>query len=262
MINWLKEKLGLKGNKRKLSTERIAHSTLPMKQNEEIHVEQVDLSRLENNSSDLLTDTHEDSKRETFEAQEYLIKLNGKITTLAERFAKGDLNRRQFESLHDHYRKEIDMIVRAMELPVDQQDWKKMVHEGQSILIRRANAARMVAFAIFSRNSLQMLLVKGDGTFFATDFSPVLNEVMNSAEGRSERGYLLKNHNQRNYAFIFGQRTLTSVMLSTEPSRRQLDTLMEMQAVFETANQHTLGLDVVPNHLLVVPFTFFLGKEL
>ncbi len=258
LLNWLKEKLGLSSKEKRAHAEFVNNSHPPAHRTDDIVIEPVAITMSEESPVDNL----QMIKRESPEALAYLQKLNTKIDTLAERFANGDLNQRQFERLHDYYRKEIDIIERSMELPMDQQDWKKKVREGQSILIRRANAARLLAFAIYLKSTRQQLVMKGDHTLFGGNLLPLLDEVLKVETQTADGGYLVKRFDQCFVCLIFGLRTITLVVLSEEPSRRQLKTLSEMQAVFETANRNTLGLNPIPNHLLAIPINFFLGKEL
>lgn len=196
------------------------------------------------------------------EAEAYLQKLQTKINTLIERFASGDLNRRQFENLHNHYRSEIEKIEHAIEGRIAPEQWKKQITEGQTILLRRLNTARMIAFSVYENRQGKLLAKKGD---FPEDevVSAFIDESLAAMQHRQEPGVrLTRSLNQVWGTLVLGDLSATLVILSDEPSPKQLHILVELHSVFENANRKLLELQPVPNHLLALPHQFYLNKAL
>ena len=64
------------------------------------------------------------------EAQTYLKRLHEKVDALAERFARGGINRKQFEELFAHYQGEIQSIEQFMAMNPDLEEWKNSGQRG------------------------------------------------------------------------------------------------------------------------------------
>jgi hypothetical protein len=197
------------------------------------------------------------------EAEAYLRKLNTKINTLVERFAEGDLNRRQFENLHKHYRREIEKIERVIAERISPAQWKRQMADGQTMLIRRLNAARMVGFSIYDTHSKQLLASKGD---FSNYEDTVKRFILESDVDLQPTGNIeLKISRPVDHAWVcvlIGKFSTAMILLTEEPSQKQIHSLVNLHGVFESANRNLLTQQLIPNHLLAIPHNFYIGKEL
>ncbi len=189
----------------------------------------------------------------------YLTKVRNKINALASRFAEGTLNRSQFEDLYSHYQNEIQMIEQYISTDPESDAWKQAVKDGQSILIRRKHAARLLGFAIYDHESGIPLRTGGEFGIDSALFVPMLHAYRSAAKeifGSMVRSTQIEGGKW--LCFISGKITTTIALFSTEPSKNRLDTLEHLQTVFERANQKILEQTMINPDQLVCPQDYFL----
>jgi hypothetical protein len=113
------------------------------------------------------------------EAQTYLQRTREKIQELAHRFADGGLNRKQFEDLYTYYQNEIQRLEFFINENPLAEDWKNVISEGQSVMIRRKSAARLVGYSIYENHSGMPLRTAGDFGVDPALFVPMLYAYAN-----------------------------------------------------------------------------------
>jgi hypothetical protein len=182
------------------------------------------------------------------EAQAYLQRTREKIQELAHRFADGGLNRKQFEDLYTYYQNEIQRLEFFINENPLAEAWKNVISEGQSVMIRRKSAARLVGYSIYENHSGMPLRTAGDFGVDPALFVPMLYST------QIEGGKWL--------CFTPGKFTTTLALFSREPAGKQLTTMEELQKLFESANKAVLERLPVDTSVLVCPQEFFLTHPL
>lgn len=196
------------------------------------------------------------------EGQAYLEKLRNKINALAEKFAAGSINRRQFEDLYRHYQQEIMQVESLLLINPNTDQWKDAVTEGQSILIRRRAASKIIGYSIYDHFSGMPLKTKGEFLVEPELFIPMLSSYQNASEEIFGGGMqTMQIVGGRWLCFIPGKFTTTMVLLSNEPSKKQMDILGEVHKVFEQANSRLLSKPPARPDELTYPHDFFLTNS-
>jgi hypothetical protein len=261
MLDWLRRIL--KGGNNE--TDQVKPRAEAVKEkdalSEPMEIEEIDTTELY--AAEILKSNRGQKKSTRDNADAYLAKLRSKITALAERFASGNLNRGQFESLYSHYQREIRKIERILEHHPETDQWKKAVMEGQSILIRRMNAARLNGFSIYDNRSGIPIRTEGKFGVDPDLVVPMLFAYRSAAEEIFGAGIRTTQiEGGRWLCYIPGRVTTTIALLSAEPSKSQFIRLGELQEVFENANENSLTAQPVDSHVLVIPHKFFVGRTI
>lgn len=196
-------------------------------------------------------------------AQEQLSKLRGKLDALAQRFASGKINRVQFQELFSFYQQKVHELESMLAFNPDSDEWKKIVNEGQSIIIRRKFAAKLKGFSIVDHRNGMPLRTLGEFGLDPALFVPMLYAYQSATkEIFGGQARLTQIEDGKWLVFASGMTTTTMALFSTEPSQQQLDTLAEMHRVFETANARRLKQAPVDSTSLVCPHEYFLSHTL
>jgi hypothetical protein len=196
-------------------------------------------------------------------ASKQIAKLHEKLDALAERFAKGNINRVQFQELFSYYQGKIHELETYLSYFPQSQDWKNIVNEGQSILIRRRYAAKLNGFSIIDHRNGMPLRTIGDFGLDPALFVPMLYAYQSATKeifGSPVR--LTQIEGGKYLVFISGETTTTLALFSTEPSQEQMKTLEQVHKVFEAANVRRLKKSPVDPASLVCPHEYFLQHSL
>lgn len=190
------------------------------------------------------------------EARAYLERVRQKMERLAEDFAAGRVNATQFQELYAHYQQERQAIEEALEEAPEAAAWRAHVpaEEGESKIIRRRHAARILGYAIYVNAS--GTLVRSVGGYDLDDrlIAPILESVCAStAQDLESSMRSIEIENARQVRFIPGHYTTLAVVFSTEPARSQLNMLRDLQVHFERANEHLLSQGVTDAAKFVFP---------
>lgn len=188
-------------------------------------------------------------------ARAYLDQVRQKMERLAEDFAAGRVNTAQFQELYAHYQQERRVIEEALEEAPEAVTWRAVVtaEKGESMIIRRRHAARILGHAIYLNASATLLRSVGEYDIDTRLVVSMLDSLRASdAEPESQmRGIEIEN--ARWVRFTPGQYTTLAVLFSIEPSRVQLDMLHDLQMHFERANQKLLAQGVTDPTRFVFP---------
>ncbi len=196
-------------------------------------------------------------------ADRQIDKLHAKLDALAERFAKGNINRVQFQELFSYYQGKIHELETFLSYFPDSKDWKNIVNEGQSIIIRRKYAAKLSGFSIIDHRNGMPLRTIGNFGLDPALFIPMLYAYQSATKeifGGAVR--LTQIEGGKYLVFITGEVTTTLALFSTEPSQQQLKTLEQVHRVFESANVNRLKKSPVDPDTLVCPHEYFLQHSL
>lgn len=197
------------------------------------------------------------------DAQVYLEKIRAKEDALAERFASGTVNRKQFEELFAYYQQEIRTISQFLSSNPDSDEWKNAVTEGQSILIRRKHATQMIGFSIYDLRTGLPIKTMGDFGVDPALFVPMLFAYQ-SATKEIFGGEVKSTQIQGGkwLCFIPGALTSTIALFTTEPSQQQLKNLEQSHKVFEDANAKFLNQEPIDSESLLIPHEYFLKHSM
>lgn len=197
------------------------------------------------------------------EAEDYLQRTREKIQYLAQRFAEGGLNRKQFEDLYAYYQNEIQRLEFFMyENPLGE-DWRSVVSEGQSVMIRRKSTAKLVGFAIYENHSGMPLRTAGDFGIDPALFVPMLHSYRSATrEIFGGQVQTTQIEGGKWVCFIPGRYSTTLALFSMEPAGKQLTAMEGVQQLFESANRAILERNPIDPSSLVCPQEFFLTHPL
>lgn len=188
--------------------------------------------------------------------QAYLEQIRQKMERLAEDFAAGRVNTTQFQELYAHYQQERRVIEETLDEAPEAAAWRATVasEEGESVIIRRRHAARILGYAIYLNTSAAPLRVIGKYDIDDQLAASMLDGFRPATEKQPDqqiRGVELED--SRWVEFVPGRYTVLSVLFSTEPARAQLGMLRDLQTHFEQANQKLLAKGVTDPSQLVFP---------
>jgi hypothetical protein len=189
-------------------------------------------------------------------ARGYLEEVRQKMERLAEDFAAGRVNTTQFQELYAHYQTERKAIEEILEQAPEAAAWRAAVaqEEGESIIIRRRHAARILGYAIYLNANDTLLRSVGEYNIDERVVKSMLDSFHTGGEENVQSQMRsIEIENAQWVRFVPGQHTTLAVLFSNEPARAQLEMLRDLQAHFERANQHLLNRGVTEASQFVFP---------
>jgi hypothetical protein len=175
------------------------------------------------------------------EGWEYINRIREKLSGLVEDLTQGRINRAQFEELYAHYQKERKSVEKLMALRPSSDAWRMAVTEGESIMIRRRLAARVLGYAVYTNKDKWV--------------SPLLDRVRSVASKPFVVGTF--NTGSKDAACLCavpGEFTTLIVLFTMEPARVQLQLLEDLHRHFEQANYRALARSLYKVSDLVFPY--------
>ena len=177
------------------------------------------------------------------EGLEYLNKVREKLHQLVEDYSKGWLNQAQFEELYAHYQRERDAVARLITMSPASDAWRMAVTEGQSIVIRRRLAARVLGYAVYVNETEKPLRLYGEFNSLQEKWvKPLLSKIHREVTdsfvtvtfetGSEDAAYLCA---------VLGQYTTLLVLFTKAPARVQTQQLEDLHHHFEQANERFLA---------------------
>jgi hypothetical protein len=192
-------------------------------------------------------------------AQAYLDKVHKKMDDLASDFARGTINRAQFQDLYSHYQKELAQIGSLLENQPE--DWQKASSEGKSMVIRRQHLARAQAYAIYVNETGLPLGTIGKFRLDSALVVPMLSSYRSATQEIFGSGMRLTQVGEGQWlCFVPGRYTTLIAVFTNEPIAKQLEYLGDLHQYFEKANQPLLVNQPVNTGELIFPHEYFLGK--
>jgi hypothetical protein len=205
----------------------------------------------------------ESKKGVSLAAEEQLKKLHAKIDATAERFARGEINPVQFQELYAHYQSKIQEMEQFLAMNPDSEEWKNLVGDGQSIILRKRYAARLSGFAIYDHRNGMPLKTIGNFGLDPGLFVPMLYAYQSATKeifGGAVRSTQIEGGKW--LCFVPGKLSTTLALFTTEPSQLQLKNLGKIHSVFENANADKLMITPVDESTLVCPHEYYLSHPL
>jgi hypothetical protein len=171
----------------------------------------------------------------------FLEQLEAKLDRTVQDFADGTINRAQFENLYRHYQNQRLRVQGHLQQRERDPNWLADLKPGESVLIRRQYAARVVAYSIYDNKSSLPLHTVGDFpleselvTGFLSGFRSAPREILGAEAQKAitEDGKVL--------IYIPGQYTTLIVLYSAEPAEVDIHSLHKAHQHFETLNSRVL----------------------
>ncbi len=175
------------------------------------------------------------------EAHLFLQQLRTKMARLAEEFAQGKLNSKQFQEIYAHYQKQRNALEAALYDMPGSKEWRELIAPGQTGFLRQQHAARVLSYAIYDNATSLPLASVGD---FAVDTAllvPMLSSFRSATAeifGAGLRSTEIEGG--RWLCFVPGRYTTLFVIFSLEPARIQLTLIEDLHRDFEVANRAAL----------------------
>lgn len=195
------------------------------------------------------------------EALDYLEKVRAKIDKLAADFNAGTINRAQFRSLYVHYQHELQTVERMIEEAPASDEWKGVVTEGQSVVLRSRHIARAKGYAIFENDSGMPVSTLGRFDIDPALLVPMLSSYRAAAReifGAGTRSTEMEDG--RWLCFVPGEYTTMLATFTAEPAGKQLEFLEELHRHFEQANHNRLVTLPLDPEELMFPHEYYLGQ--
>jgi len=188
------------------------------------------------------------------EGWEYLSRVRAKLHKLVEDFARGWVNRAQFEELYSHYLQERDAIERLIATQPSNDAWRMAVTEGHSVNIRRRLAARVLGYAVYVNRDHGPLRVYGEFASLNTRWiEPLLGRIREEVtEPFVTTSFPTGSEEAVCLCAVAGEFTTLLVLFTSEPARIQIQLLEDLHCHFEQANNRMLMRDKFDD--LVFPF--------
>jgi hypothetical protein len=189
-------------------------------------------------------------------AQAYLEQVRQKMERLAEDFAAGRVNTTQFQELYAHYQQERKAIEETLAEAPEAAAWRAAVaaEEGESVIIRRRHAARILGYAIYLNASNTLLRSVGEYDVDNRLVTSMMDNIRTSTAENIERHMRsIEIEDARWIRFIPGEYTTLAVLFSREPARAQLDMLRDLQMHFERANQQLFARGITDPAQFIFP---------
>jgi hypothetical protein len=173
------------------------------------------------------------------EGRKYLRRVRDKLGKLVDDFAQGRVNRAQFEELYSHYQNERRTIEALLTASPSGGAWRDAVTEGESMSIRRRLAARVLGYAVYSNHEETPLRVYGE---FTTLHERWIGPLLSRVNETTDKLFVLTSFGTEGdempcLCAVAGEFTTFLALFTTEPARVQVQSLEDLHAHFEQANQ-------------------------
>jgi len=179
------------------------------------------------------------------EGWHYSNRVRNKLTALVEDFAQGRMNRTQFKVLYDHYQKERDTVEKLIASQPSSDAWRMAMTEGQSVIIRRRLASRVLGYAVYANQDPVPLRVYGEcADLNETQLSLLLDYL--EREPNQEPFFIINDFDldveeATSLCIVPGEFSALFVLFTAEPARIQIRLLRDLHQHFEQANSKILA---------------------
>jgi hypothetical protein len=196
------------------------------------------------------------------QAEEYLDRLQSKISQLADDFAEGVINREQFQRLYEHYQRErrgVENLLTTADAAPAAFNTKVAANEGQSIVIRKQHIARAIGYSIYENLSGMPITTLGSFELDPALVIPMLSSFRSATQeifGAGIRSSAIEGG--RWVCFVPGELTTLLALFSNEPAQKQMTYLEDLHRLFEKANRRHLLQSPVTAAALLFPHEFYL----
>jgi hypothetical protein len=163
--------------------------------------------------------------------------LRGKMTRLSDDFARGEINRMQFEAIYKHYQGQMQLLENISYEEPNSKAWQGAITQGLTSRLRERHAAQVLSYAIYENVSGMPLATVGTFNIDTSLLVPMLSSFRSATAemfGASLRSTEIEGG--RWLCFVPGPCTTLIVLFSIEPARLQLTLIEDLHRDFEVAN--------------------------
>jgi hypothetical protein len=192
----------------------------------------------------------------------FLEQLDAKLDRTVQDFADGIINRAQFENLYRHYQNQRRVIQGHLQQRERDPNWLEGVKPGQSMIIRRQYAAKVLAYSVYDNETSLPLHTIGDFPLeselvvgFLSGFRSASTEILGAGAQKAvaEDGKVL--------VYIPGEYATFIVLYSSEPAEVDILGLHQAQQHFETINGPVLRKKPIEPSSLLFVYDLYLTKD-
>ena len=164
------------------------------------------------------------------------------MAQLAEDFAQGKLNRKQFQEIYTHYQKQrLDVEEALVQMPGSNQ-WRSNVAAGLTGILRERHVAKIESYAIYDNTTSLPLASAGSFRVDTSLLVPMMSSFRSATSelfGANVRSTEIEGGHW--VCFVPGQHSTLIVVFSVEPARVQLTLIEDLHRDFEVANRKALA---------------------
>lgn len=192
----------------------------------------------------------------------FLEQLETKLNRTVQDFADGVINRAQFENVYRHYQNQKRVIQGYLQQRERDPSWLDSVKPGESVVIRRQYAARVLAYSVYDNESSIPLHTSGDFPLeselvvgFLSGFRSASAEILGAGAQKTvaEDGKVL--------IYVAGQYTTLVVLYSSEPAEVDTEGMRQAHQHFEKVNGPALQEKPIDTKGLLFVYDLYLSKH-
>jgi len=163
-------------------------------------------------------------------------KMQGVVTE----YSNGDINASQFNAVYQHYAEKRDIIERMIERNPNSDAWKSVVKQGYTSHLLSQFQAKALHYAVFRRGNTTPLVSSGKlSRKTAEQIHQLLRIVLKMKSHRT--GLARKSIGNGNWLVMaIGDKALTIVTFTVQPSSLQTSKVRDLHEDFEIANDRSL----------------------
>lgn len=196
------------------------------------------------------------------QAQEFIADVNKKMTRIAQEFATGDINRKQFQHLYDRYQRQIMMVANLL-AESKPEAWREAIKKNSeaetTLTIKKTLMSLILGYSTYSNHSGMPIETRGDFSVDAELIVPMLSSYRSATAEIFQANVRSTQLENGHWLYFFGgQQTTLIVLFSLEPAANQLPLVQKAHEDYEIANEAILKKAVVKE--LPMPFYSLVRK--
>lgn len=166
--------------------------------------------------------------------------IREKMQEVVSEYSRGDINASQFNAVYQHYAEKRDIIERMLERNPNSDAWKSVVQQGYTGHLLSQFQAKAVHYAVFQRGDTTPLISSGKlNRKTAQQIHQLLRVVIRMKTNRT--GLARKSIGNGNWLVMsIGDKSLTIVTFTLQPSSLQTGKVRDLHEDFERANDRAL----------------------
>jgi hypothetical protein len=184
---------------------------------------------------------------------EALEQLRQKMEEVATDFARGKINRAQFNAVYGRYNEQRDIIERLLQRDPENDAWRAVAAPGHTGFLIDQFEAHALYLLVFLHNQPRPLLWAGSQPPDGPTVIQMLKTLW-SMQNRPKQGTARKETKKGQWLLLtLGELAVTIVLFSLEPAVLQINRVRDMHADFERANRILLERGITSPERLVFP---------
>lgn len=183
-----------------------------------------------------------------------------RIDDLLDQFARGKVNREQFQAVYAHYNSKMESADQALQ----RNDPSLIANQpGQTFDILQAHMAKPLGFMIYHNRSGLYVDTLGAFDIAPARIAPALNDFTEWMECSRQIDPLIERLGEKEWVlFTAGSYTTVISLFHNDPSVAQSREIARLHHDFEVANQHHLAAKRVNASKLGYPFLALLQEQM